>query len=183
MTRLEFIQELDGMLRSLSDKERLDILADYTRHFLTGMEQGKSEEEIAASLGSPVAVAERIIDTRGHQRRPAGEPVRLGVRSVIIAIALVMFNLIFVLGPFLGLLGVLAGLFATAIALVVSPIGLVSGMGYPGTEAERLFVVFAGITAVGLGGMIAVALIMIAKWIFSLVKRYLQFNLTLIRGQ
>ncbi|MET3290397.1 UNVERIFIED_CONTAM: putative membrane protein [Brevibacillus sp. OAP136] len=183
LTRLEFIQELDGLLRSLSDKERLDILADYTKHFLSGMEQGKSEEEIAASLGSPEMIAQHIIEARGQERQVAGESVPIGVRSIIVAIALIMFNLIFVLGPFIGLLGTLFGMFAVAVALVLSPLGIVSGMGYAGTEAERWFIVFAGIAAVGLGGMIGVALIAFTKWIFYLTKRYLQFNLTLIRGK
>ena len=53
MTRREFMDELGLLLGGLPDKERLDILADYTEHFLMGMKQGKTEQEIAESLGSP----------------------------------------------------------------------------------------------------------------------------------
>lgn len=183
VTRLEFIRELDGMLRSLSDKERLDILADYTTYFLRGIEQGKTEEEIAASLGTPAEVAGRIIHARSEQRSQADALVPGNVRSVLVSVAVVLFNLMFVVGPYVGLIGVLIGLMASSVALVLAPIGMIAGAGIPALQVEKLYVVFGSLAAVGLGGMLGVAVIMITRWVYRLTRRYLQFNLNLIRGK
>ena len=57
----EFLQQLNASLKRLSDKERADILKDYEEHFTFGLEEGKSEEEIAASLGSPAQIAKELL--------------------------------------------------------------------------------------------------------------------------
>ena len=61
MTKNEFLQQLNASLKRLSDKERADILKDYEEHFTFGLEEGKSEEEIAASLGSPAQIAKELL--------------------------------------------------------------------------------------------------------------------------
>ncbi len=53
MTKDKFLQQLNVSLKRLSEKERADILKDYEEHFTFGLEEGKTEEEITASLGSP----------------------------------------------------------------------------------------------------------------------------------
>ncbi len=49
------------LLKDYLKKERADILKDYEEHFTFGLEEGKSEEEIVASLGSPAQIAKRVI--------------------------------------------------------------------------------------------------------------------------
>lgn len=57
MTKDKFLQQLRHSLKKLSKEEVADILQDYEEHFAFGLEAGKSEEEIAASLGSPAQIA------------------------------------------------------------------------------------------------------------------------------
>ena len=47
--------------KRLSEKERADILKDYEEHFTFGLEEGKREEEIVASLGSPAQIAKELL--------------------------------------------------------------------------------------------------------------------------
>ena len=184
MTRQEFVEELSKELRELPDKERLDIIADHTALFLQGVRQGKSEEEIAAALGNPQEVARRILAEYRIQQAQANTSVGNLSRAVVAAISLGFVNLVFVLGPFLGLLGVMVALYAVAFSLLVSPLGILFVDGsYTGTSEQRLFFLFAGMVAVGLGGMLSVALVKLTIWLYRQFLRYLQFNVKLIRGR
>lgn len=69
MTRNEFLTELDRYLVTLDQGERADIISDYEEHFRVGLENGKTEAEIAASLGSPYDVASQFLDGESQQRQ------------------------------------------------------------------------------------------------------------------
>ena len=62
MTRKEFLTALDQYLVTMSASEKADIISDYEEHFRVGLENGKTESEIAASLGSPYDVANQFLD-------------------------------------------------------------------------------------------------------------------------
>lgn len=53
----EYLNRLEKSLRRMSADERKEIVADYREHFEIGLESGKSEQQIIASLGDPVALA------------------------------------------------------------------------------------------------------------------------------
>ena len=62
MTRKEYIAALDQYLVTMSASEKADILSDYEEHFRVGLENGKTESQIAASLGSPYDVASQFLE-------------------------------------------------------------------------------------------------------------------------
>ena len=62
MTRKEFLTALDQYLVTMSASEKADIISDYEEHFRVGLENGKTESEIATSLGSPYDVANQFLD-------------------------------------------------------------------------------------------------------------------------
>ena len=62
-TKNEYMQELARHIRSLPEQDRRELLADYEEHFEAGRQNGKKEEEICRSLGTPKSVAQEI---RGH---------------------------------------------------------------------------------------------------------------------
>jgi uncharacterized membrane protein len=183
MTRREFMNELDSLLRELPDKERLDILADYTQHFLNGVKNGKSEQEIAEALGSPRLLAREIL--AGYRIHQAQSDASIGnmTRAVIATVSLGFFNLVFVLGPFLAIIGVLIGLYAASLALLIAPVGLLFPFLIPETSDQRSIMVFAGIASFGLGGMMAIGLFRLTGWLYRQFLRYLHFNLRMIRGK
>lgn len=184
MTRREFTDELGRLLDELPDKERLDIIADHTELFLRGTQQGKSEEEIAASLGSPQEVARKILAGYRIQQAQSDASVRNIWRAILATISLGIVNLVFVLGPFVSLLGVLASFFAVAFVLLAAPIGIFF-VPAPFAESsdQKLFFLFASMVSFGLGGMLAIALVKFTIWLYRLFLRYLQFNVQLIRGR
>ncbi|WP_313892019.1 DUF4097 family beta strand repeat-containing protein [Psychrobacillus sp.] len=62
MTEQQFVNELELALARLSSDERNDIISDIREYFTIGREDGKSDSDIAASLGSPKAIAEELLE-------------------------------------------------------------------------------------------------------------------------
>lgn len=62
MTENQFITELEQALKRLPSEERNDILQDIREYFSNGRDDGKTETEIASSLGSPSKIATELLD-------------------------------------------------------------------------------------------------------------------------
>lgn len=63
MTENQFLQELENALMRLPKEERNDILQDIREYFSNGRNDGKSDKEIAAKLGSPLEIAAELIES------------------------------------------------------------------------------------------------------------------------
>lgn len=64
MTEQQFLNELETALTRLPAEERYDILSDIKEYFSNGREDGKSDSEIAASLGSPRDIAKELSENQ-----------------------------------------------------------------------------------------------------------------------
>lgn len=64
MTEQQFLYELELALTRLPVEERNDILSDIKEYFSNGREDGKSDSEIAESLGSPKEIAEELSENQ-----------------------------------------------------------------------------------------------------------------------
>ncbi|MDW0116015.1 DUF4097 family beta strand repeat-containing protein [Sporosarcina thermotolerans] len=62
MTENQFIMELEQALKRLPTEERNDILQDIREYFSNGKADGKTETEIASSLGTPDKIAAELLD-------------------------------------------------------------------------------------------------------------------------
>lgn len=184
MTRREFIEELNALLADLPDKDRLDILSDYTEHFLIGIEKGKSEHEITEQLGSPKTVAREV--WAGYRIHQAQTDASIGniSRAILATVSLGFFNIVFVLGPFMALIGVLIAFYSVAVTLLFVPFAFAF---FPPLLADisenRLLMLFGCLTSVGLGGMLFIWLLRLTVWLYRQFLRYLQFNVQMIRGK
>lgn len=57
MNKKQFLTTLESSLKKLPIDERQDIIDYYEEHFAIGLEEGKTEEQISSSLGSPRQIA------------------------------------------------------------------------------------------------------------------------------
>ena len=57
MNKSEFIAAMEAQLIRLPKADRDDILNDYESHFVNGVAEGRTEEEVSASLGDPIELA------------------------------------------------------------------------------------------------------------------------------
>lgn len=62
MTEQQFLRELELALTKLPTEERNDILSDIKEYFRNGREDGKTEIDIASSLGSPKEIAQELLE-------------------------------------------------------------------------------------------------------------------------
>ncbi|MEH7244706.1 DUF1700 domain-containing protein, partial [Bacillus sp. JJ269] len=51
MNKNEFLEQLSSSLRNMPNLEKEDIISEYETHFISGKQDGISEEEISKKLG------------------------------------------------------------------------------------------------------------------------------------
>lgn len=181
MNKQQFLQELTEGLKGIPDVERLDIIRDYEEYFLVGMEKGKTEAQIIAGLGSAKQIAKELRATYHLEAVREKPNVKNLFRAAIALISLTVFNLIFVLGPLLGLIGLLIGCWSVVLAMVAAPIwtGLQDA---DAVHAMGAFPWFGSIAICGAGILLGVILYYLSKWLGKGVVWYMQFNLSMVKG-
>lgn len=175
MTEKQYMNALKRALRGLSAEDRKTIANDCREHFLRGVEEGKSEADVAAALGSPEDLAEEAKEELGIEKfrdTPAGNVFRASLSSL----SLLLFNAIFVVGPYAGLVGGMAGLWAGAVSILVSGAAVVLAVplepllriwipmsGYTGVM-PRVALFFAGIALAAIGGLAVMGMVVLTRW-------------------
>jgi uncharacterized membrane protein len=186
MNKARFIAELRRTLGRMPEKERTEVLYDYEEHFRMGAADGRTEEQIAASLGNPRALgASYAIDTLLEMPKEGGA-VRAAsvVRAVFASVSLTFFNAIFVLGPFLGLVVLMIAMWAVAPALALSGVALffapIAGAILPAWIStgglSTAFLMFAGIGLAGLGMLAGIGMWQLSRLFVKMIAAYVRFN-------
>lgn len=191
MNKHEFIRALEKELRGLPREESRDILYDYEEHFALGKADGKSEAEIAEALGSPVALGRKYRAQSLVEAAERDQTAGSVFRAVLATLGLGIFNLIFVLGPFIALLAVLFALFAVSGAVIlvgvatffaVTPLPMIWGhVSLPAFVLEHpaaSIPLSIGLTA--LGSLMVLVSGYITLGVFRLTLKYLRFNIDII---
>ena len=70
----DFLDRLKASISRLPLQDQADILNDYEEHFRIGLENGKTEAEIAGSLGSPEELGASFVEENA-QPVPAQEEI------------------------------------------------------------------------------------------------------------
>ncbi len=181
MNKQQFLNRLDQSIQALSKEERQDIIDDFEEHFAFGEEEGKSESEIAASLGSVEKIADELLAAHQTEEDIMETTSNNTAKAVAITIGLILFNLMIVLGPFLGIVGTLFGGWLVSVSFVLSPLLLLINLViYPASFV--IFELFVVIGLCGLGLLIGILMFLASKGATYLTKRYVQFNIQLVKG-
>jgi len=190
MTKERFIAELRRSLRRMADGEKAEIVYDYEEHFRIGASEGRSEEQIAAALGSPRALGasytiDSLLETDEEGKAPTAGSV---IRAVFASIGLTFFNAIVVLGPFIALVAVMIALWAVALSLALSgvavflsPIGaLVVPSALTTGGLNPALLVFAGIALMGFGVLDGIGMWQLSRLFVKATAAYVRFNARLV---
>lgn len=190
MNKTQFLMTLYDALEGLPGNIKADIMSEYQDIFRTGMEQGQTEEEIAASLGDPITLAYAI---RQRYQTSQHRPQRVSfVRLCLTGIALIFFNLVFVLGPSLGALGVLIGLWCTSLGLSISGIALLGGTFLSFLTAFNIMaqshlsfltVISASVFVSSLGLLLGMGCLFLTRWSIKILGRYIRWNFKTLLGR
>ncbi|MDV3427325.1 MAG: DUF1700 domain-containing protein [Bacillota bacterium] len=189
MSKERFIEILKSSLGNLPQDEIYDILYDYNEHFEIGINNGKTEEEICRELGDPKAIGKSYRASMALERAEEHPSAKNLFSAVLSAIALGFFNIVIVLGPFLGIIGVITGLFAVSISLfisgiaaIISPIISIAAPFLVNTLGiNPLAVLFFGIGLTALGLLMFIGLCYLSKCLYKLTVKYLNWNINIIK--
>lgn len=177
MNRAEFMQALAQKLAQIPEQERKELLDDYQTHFDLGIQEGKTEQQIAAELGDPEKIAEDILSSVKVKPKKKTEAV---VRTVLVIVAVVFINVNFVIPLAFGIFGAWAGI---SIASILLSLALpISFIGFIINQQFNLFMLFAAIGMMGLGFLLGIAMWLIAKYVWVYIKKYVMWNIQLVKG-
>ena len=178
MNKEQFLQELSAVLSRLPEEERADILRDYEEYFAVGLENGKSDVEIAASLGSPKKIARELLadyHVEAAERDWSFANVWKAVRSVSM---LTFVNSILILGAYCVGLVLLVGGWITGVALTAFPlVMLVIHQMVPLWPFA-----FVMLAMSGLGLLICVLMWAVSNWFKRGFLHYVKFTLAQWKG-
>jgi uncharacterized membrane protein len=189
-TEQEYIGILRKRLVSRMPKEITeDIISDYSEHFRIGKEKGRSEEDLCLSLGSPDDAARELIATHFVNKAGETQSYRNFWHAILATLGLGLFNLVFVLVPFIlliALLGVIAltGVLFTALGPAAFVMAILQLVGFPifAIWFSPLAGVFLSIGITSLGLLLIIGDFYLAHFFYHLGIRYLKWNIAVIKG-
>lgn len=203
MTKQAFLAALASALERIPESERNDILRDYEEYFIDAQSAGRSDAEVIAQLGQPAQLAKQLIADRHLTHAQNNLTFSSFLRATLAVVSLTFFNLVFILGPMIGVVGMLFGLWVASISFILTPfmylISLAFNLPSFGTESitgvlqqsdlpqhiQQALVTFGGfitITASGVGLLGCVVLYYISRWFIRMFIRYMQANVSILRG-
>ncbi|MCK9631670.1 MAG: DUF1700 domain-containing protein [Methanoregula sp.] len=191
---LQTEQEFTRILRSrlegtLPEEELNDIVSDYAEHFRIGKADGRSEEELFRSLGSPEDVAREIRATHLVKQAEDVKSCKNIFHAVLATLGLGLFNLVFVLIPFILLvvllmvvfiLGIMFAIFGPA-AFIYSVLQILGIPAFAIWQSPVAGVFFSiGITTFGL--LLVIGDYYLARFFYRIGIQYLKWNIAVIAG-
>jgi uncharacterized membrane protein len=203
MTKQEFLAALASALERIPESERNDIVRDYEEYFIDAQSAGRSDAEVIAQLGQPAQLAKQLIADRHLTHAQNNLTFATFLKATLAVVSLTFFNLVFILGPLIGVVGVLFGMWVTSISFILTPliyfVSLAFNLPSFGTDSitgvlqqsdlpqhiQQALVTFGGfitITASGIGLLGCVVLYYISRWFIRIFIRYMQANVSILRG-
>lgn len=177
MNKTEFIDELYHLLNSLSKAERLQHLDYYEEMIADQMEDGLTEEEAVAALGSPADIAAQILGElppKPARRFPIwaivlivlGSPLWL---SLFLAVAAVLVAVIAVVAAvYISLWAAIAAFYAADLAMLLGFLsGIAGGVFYLTQGISMPAVLFFG------GGLVCAGATVLLFFLCNLLSRLL----------
>ena len=150
------------------------------------LKNGKSEEEVANLLGNPKDIAKQFKPERSTETETKTNNSERSIGAKIaVAIGVIFFNLVFVIGIAAGLFGALMVLLGAVIAIIVAGITAfftsIAALFFGGIPLFLASILF-GIGLIAFGLLCALGLIWLFKVLGNLAYKYILFNIELING-
>ncbi|WP_433745877.1 DUF1700 domain-containing protein [Falsibacillus pallidus] len=178
----EFLAKLENLLGKLPESERREMLYDYEEHFEIGLSNGRTEKEIMEELGDPHVIARDLLADYRIFKAEETRSVTNIFQAATAAVSLSFFNLVFILGPLIGLAGVYAALCAVALVLTISPFALLGSSLFNGFE-NIVLNLFASLALFSLGLLLCIGMIYVGKFFYRVILTYIKFNVRLVKGK
>lgn len=192
MNRNEFMYSLRNTLRDFPQQEKEEIIYDYEEHFAVALQSGKTEEEVCHELGDPESIGKQYKINSSINRASSNPTAGNIIRAIIASLGLGLLNLIFVLGPFIGVASVLLALFVSACAItfagVFSTVAIILKQIFPQfipvyAVTPWLAGIFYAIALTCAGLLLCMLMSFLVKIFFKGTLKYLKMNVNIITGR
>jgi uncharacterized membrane protein len=186
----EFIRILRSRLEgTLPNNELEDIISDYAEHFAIGKANGRTDNELWQALGSPEDVSREIRVMHLVKKAEDDRSCRNIFHAVVATLGLGLFNLVFVLVPFIILVAMLLVVFILGVFFAIfGPFtfvySLLQILGVPAfaiwlSPVAGIFISI-GITSFGL--LLIIGDYYLARFFYHVGIQYLKWNISVITG-
>lgn len=167
MTRNEFFAKLSEELKKLSIPDAEDIISEYQQHFAFKMADGFSEEEIAAKLGDPAALASQFQgESKGYGGRKITTVIGLSFMDIF---AGMFFILLLAWEAVMAVYSLATAVVALCVFIRINPGSLIPPMPYG-------IALILGLSLAALAVLAAVGSIYFAAFIRQLMRSYGRFH-------
>lgn len=181
MNKERFLKELRAATARLPQNEQYEIIRDYEEYFAIGQLDGKTEEQISNSLGSPKSIGKELSAMYQIEKAETNTTIGNLMRAMWTVVGLGFFNLLIVLGPFLVLASLIFTGWVAGIGFIAAPfLVLLNVVIYP--DIFELFDLFSSLAFCGLGLFIAIGTFLATKAFMNGFIRYMKFNTKLVKG-
>jgi uncharacterized membrane protein len=181
MNKQEFLSILQVQLKGIPTSELNEILADYNEHFEIGMASERSESEIAASLGNPKTIAKELKANFMVNQAKDSLTVNSFFQAFMATLGLGFFNLVFILGPFIGVFSVIVSLIIASASIAISGVAMMI-MAFI-SPIQPVVLIFLGIAMGCLGVILTILSYNGCVWFLKLTVKYLQANINIISNR
>ncbi|EFM08415.1 protein of unknown function DUF1700 [Paenibacillus curdlanolyticus YK9] len=179
-TGTQYLQMLEHELKGVPEPLRREWLADYAEHFRLAIENGQPEADICLELGDPRDIARELkLNVRMEKASKSGSLVQL-TRVMLVGTSLGVFNLLFVLAPFIAVSAVIVALWAVVAAFFGSALLALWG-GFVQDMHSGIAGISLACVTTGLGILFGALTKVLTRWFVRGTSRYLQANRRLIQ--
>ncbi|NWK83197.1 DUF1700 domain-containing protein [Staphylococcus sp. GSSP0090] len=182
MRRTEYLKQLNKHLKNSNDSERQDIINEYDTHFYSGLQEGKTEEQIADELGNPRQLAKELNANAAIEKAEESNKIGDMSHATLAVMGLSILNFFVITIPFIIFLSIVISLIITTISLILSPIGIIIKGAVEGFDSVVLLDIFVTGTMFGLGIILFVITYLITKGFYVLCVKYLKWNIRVVKG-
>lgn len=170
----------------MSEKEKKDIVEEYYMHFVDGVNENKSEEEISKELGKPDEIAKELNAVYAINKVEENKSIKSMFTALLTIMGLSIANCIIIIVSLFVLLVCTPFILAYIIAvpaMILSPIilvvmGFIYGFNIIGVE--EIFQVVKGVI---FGSLLAILGYYIGKSFVRLFVKILKWNISIYKGE
>ncbi|AVO03437.1 hypothetical protein A9958_13470 (plasmid) [Staphylococcus simulans] len=183
MNKNEFLITLKKTIKKLPRNEKEDILNEYTDHFLSGIENGQSEEDISDELGDPKRIGRELcfvsaIDNVTKQKNTKNLiSVFIAISSLSILNLFVISSVLFTTLLFSPI--IISLIIIIPVLLLLPFILLIIGFIY-GFDYITFIDIVKAVIGVLIGILLSLLVYLAIKTVSDLFMKYLNWNVAII---
>ncbi|MDO3662397.1 DUF1700 domain-containing protein [Bacillus sp. C28GYM-DRY-1] len=176
MTMDDYVKQLKEEIKHMPKHDQKEIIEDILELFHSGKSEGKHEEQIIQSLGTPKALA-RTLEADLFINKASEKKTWYSIFKVFtLLLGMSLLNFLLLFAPFLLIVSVI-------LSVVVIGILLIASSFFVYTIAPLMSAIFNSMILLGTGLLLFRLGIDLSKLLLPLCLRYLKWNINIVKRE